>query len=130
MTDLWSIAHVMDNSNWPIFNITFEKISCNGFHPNTTGIDFFAVLDDNSNKEMQNWVLNMEKIIEEAGFPIHKPRSKQTPFHSTLASVEVWYPVEQVLQEINAAIPHPMNSVPMQINWFYMDNPLYRFFHH
>jgi len=36
--------------------------------------------------------------------------------------VPVDYPIAEVLEEINAAIPHPM-SIPMTVDWFFMDIP-------
>jgi hypothetical protein len=36
---------------------------------------------------MEAWVATVEQMIRDKGLPVHLPRSKQQPFHSTLGVV-------------------------------------------
>lgn len=48
----------------------------------------------------------------EVEIPVHIPRSKQEPFHSTLGVVQEGYPIDHVIQEINSQIP-VFNKIPV-----------------
>jgi len=65
--ELVQIKNAIAQYHWKPFNMTFDRISCNGFHHNNTNIDFFALLTEESNAEMQAWIKGLENAIAAAG---------------------------------------------------------------
>jgi len=105
---------VLELVQWPSLNISFgqpvwrldNKIVSGSAADTAHHLSIIVLLDDASNKRMEAWVATVEQMLRDAGVPIHLPRSKQQPFHSTLGVVNgLEYANEAALAAINDAIP-------------------------
>ena len=87
-------------------NLTFGNVSCNAFDSNHETFDFFALLTEASQSAAAAWVVGLEDTVALAtGVPTVKPRSDQTPFHSTiLEGCSLDFPVEEALAAARTAI--------------------------
>jgi len=73
-------------------------------------------------------VQRFEAAMVAAGLPVPQPRTTMEPFHSTLGVVDgTKYPVDQVLSQINSAVP-VFTPIPITIANFVMGPfPIYIF---
>ena len=87
---------VLASIKWPPLNITFGapvwRIDNKIVEGNSTAdtahhYSIIVLLDQASNMRMEAWVATVEQKLRDAGVPVHLPRSKQQPFHSTLGVV-------------------------------------------
>ena len=60
------------------------------------------------------------------GIPIRRPRTTQQIFHSTLGVVNSTYPIDQVIDALNAQITQ-WSSAPIVMRHFALERPLRRF---
>ena len=109
---------------WTPFNITFDRISCNGFHAAPATVDFLALLSPQSAVRMQKWIARLQEWVSaRTKLPIHKPRALETPFHATLATVNAaTFPIQETLNEIAQKVP-VLQPLPMPVQWFFMYDP-------
>lgn len=61
------------------------------------------------------------------GIPLHRPRSSQEPFHSTLAVVNSTFPIADALAHINASIP-VFSTTAFALDEFATDIPYRRYY--
>jgi len=122
-TEYAQIAWIIENIKWQPFNISFGQAICNFDDIEKKGnssISFVVLMDDESQKQMAAFVAMIEDTIESQGIPIHKRRSAQEPFHSTIGVVKSGaYPVDTVIDQINSAIPD-FSPQPITISDFWM----------
>ena len=100
--------------------MTFDRLHCNGFDRNSTkNINVHARLTAGDDLKMQKWIKDLEDhIVLKTGLRINKPRMRQTPFHSTIASVKFDFPIDKTMEEVNKQIKI-WNTKPMKVSWFF-----------
>lgn len=107
---LETIQRVLDSLEWAPQNVTFDRVEWRIDSMNHAGRppDHYSLcvfLDEVSNQRMLAWVAAVEDAIEAAGVPIHVPRARQEPFHSTLCVVNgSTFPVEEGARRVNQLI--------------------------
>jgi 2'-5' RNA ligase len=121
------IIEAVNAVQWAPFNLTFQKVICNnGGDGFKSLISLIIVLDQKSQTLLGNFVDRLERAIKAAGIPIHRPRTEQELFHSTLGVVTGDYPVAKVMDQINTAIK-VWNTVPMMVDSFWSFLPPWQF---
>ena len=124
--EMFRLADALAEIAWAPVALRWSHFSCNSFVANRTDVDVLAVLDEDSNTRMQAWIGGIEAALTTAGIPIHKPRSEQTPFHSTLGGVDTSKTnVTELLETINGKLTDGViNRDMITIDWFFLDYPL------
>eukprot|EP01116_Phalansterium_solitarium_P012685 TRINITY_DN29196_c0_g1_i1.p1 TRINITY_DN29196_c0_g1~~TRINITY_DN29196_c0_g1_i1.p1 ORF type:complete len:231 (-),score=40.25 TRINITY_DN29196_c0_g1_i1:54-746(-) len=126
--DFARIVDIVRHIAWTPFNLTFAEVVCNLDHPghNDSTVSFIVLADAASQLRMAAFVAGVEQTIVSHGIPIHRPRSAQEPFHSTIGRVRADYPVAQVLAELQQAFG-VFNTQPMIVDSFSSAFPSYEF---
>jgi len=95
-----------DQSWWKPKNLNLSYATCAIDGPALDHVSFIVMLDEESNRQMMQWVTDMENRIRAAGVPIHLSRRDQEPYHTTLGVVNgSSYPVRRAIRELNSQFP-------------------------
>jgi len=113
---------------WEPFSLTFKEAVCNvGGDGISSAYSIIVTLTEESQKSTLAFVTSIEQNMIAHGIPVNRPRSQQEPFHSTLAVVDYYFPVDEALAAVNAKIPI-YNSQPMIVDQFTMLFPPHEFY--
>jgi len=118
---------IIDSLSWHSVNVTYGRAVCNSDEGDQNHNSLIVLLDEPSQKAMGDLVKSFEAAMIAHGLPVNRTRAVQEPFHTTLGVVAKGYPVDEVLAEINAAIPN-FSPIPINIkNFLLMPAPLWEF---
>jgi len=113
------IINIMAGISWEPLQLRFSKVICNYGGDDFSDLNSIIVLlDDESQAAAAAFIKTIENAINASGIPIHKPRSAEEPFHSTLGVVDSGYPIDKVIDQINQQFP-VFNSEPIIISSFF-----------
>jgi len=120
------LGKVLASVSWSPFNIIFDKAECNtnGDPWNLGGISFIVWLDTLSMLRMANLSHVVERAVVAAGLPVYRPRALQEPYHSTLGTVNLDYPCQQVLTHVASAVPN-FSPSPVGVDLFVLPASAY-----
>jgi len=118
--------NVIDNYKWHSVNVTYVKAVCNMDKGDPDHTSIIVLLDPPSQKIMSDVVTGFERAMVADAIPLPFNRSVMEPFHSTLGVVNKAYPIDKVLDEINAAIPS-WSPVPINLKNFLLITFVHQF---
>ena len=99
------IGEFLNGYSWTPHEAWFDQMVC-AIHATGDMVSLVLMVDERSQKELTQWVLDLEKNLEREGVRTHVPHDRLQGFHMTLATVnQSVFPVQPALKEINTAIP-------------------------
>ncbi|KAJ5068730.1 hypothetical protein M0811_02673 [Anaeramoeba ignava] len=109
------IKKVLREYYWEPIDLEYNRVGCNIDHDNKT-IYLLALMSEESEKKMFDWIRGIEKAISDAGVHVNHPRLQE--FHCTMARVTHDFPSDSVVLDISNQIS---SFGSIHFSWFYND---------